>query len=448
MFSKKKTSALLLSAMLCFSGMSISAYAETKTDTGSSQAETSDSETESSETETEAATDEPKEITSGEYTYHIDEEYGGAVITEYEPKEKDVVLPEEIDGNTVVGLDDFLFTQQSGIETVTIPANICHIGASAFYGTSIKEFFVDAGHPMYKTEDGVLFSKDGIALIAYPPEKEGNSYTVPDGTEELYHGCFASCNDLSEINLPDTIIYIDSWAFAYTTVQTLDLPETVTTIDSYAFAYMTRLDNIKIPSQVEYIPSAAFAGCSNLTDVTLNEGLLEIGQGAFAGTSVREIVIPTTVTNIGYCALGYDTNLTTSYSTLVIYGISGSIAQTYATDKDEEYDYKNNFTFIAKTEAQIKEMLGSDSNSDSQENEESAEDSENEAATEKNVIVEKENKTDSEFIWKVVIIALGGVVLCGGICAIAVSAKKNSKKDKKEAKKQDKDINTDTKEKD
>lgn len=435
MFSKKKTTALLLSAMLCFSGMSLSAYAETETDTESSQAETS-------EIETEAATEEPEEITSGEYTYHIDEEYGGAVITEYEPKEKDVVLPKEIDGNTVVGLDDFLFTQQSSIETVTIPANICHIGASAFYGTSIKEFFVDAGHPMYKTVDGVLFSKDGIALVAYPPKKEDKTYTVPDGTEELYHGCFASNTNLSEIDLPDTIIYIDTWAFAYTTVQTLELPETVTDIGSYAFAYMTRLTGIKIPSQVQLIPSAAFAGCSNLTDVTLNDGLLEIGQGAFAGSAVRDIVIPPTVTTIGYCALGYDTNLTTSYSTLVIYGLSGSIAQTYATDKDEEYDYKNNFTFIAKTEAQLKEMLGSDSDGDSQED---AEDSENEAATEKKVIVEKENKTDSEFIWKVVIIALGGVVLCGGICAIAVSAKKNGKKDKKEAKKQDKDINTEEK---
>ncbi|MGN0631584.1 MAG: leucine-rich repeat domain-containing protein [Ruminococcus sp.] len=422
MFSKKKTTALLLSAMLCFSGMSLSAYAETET-TAEAETETTAA---ADDAETEAISEESEEITSGEYTYRIDEEYGGAVITAYEPKEKNVVLPKEIDGNTVVGLGDFLFNEQSGIETVTIPANVCHIGASAFYGTGIKEFFVDEGHPMYKTVDGVLFSKDGIALVAYPPKKEDKSYTVPDGTEELYHGCFAGNTYLAEIDLPDTIIYIDTWAFAYTTVQTLELPETVTEIGVYSFAYMTRLTDIKIPSQVEYIPSAAFAGCSNLDNVLLNDGLLEIGQGAFAGTAVRSIVIPSTVTNIGYCALGYDVNLTTSYSTLVIYGLQGSIAQTYATDKDTEYNYENNFTFIAKTEAQLKEMLseGADSEgeADSSENEASGSEEEN------NVIIEEEKSGNSAFIWKVIIIALGGAVLCGGVCAVAVSSKKNSSK--------------------
>lgn len=409
MFSKKKTSAILLSAMLCFSAMSLSAYAEPET------AET--------ETTAAAASEESEEITSGEFTYRLDEEYGGAVITEYEPKEKNVVLPKEIDGNTVVGLDDFLFTDQSSIETVTIPANVCHIGASAFYGTGIKEFFVEDGHSMYKTEDGVLFSKDGIALVAYPPKKEDTSYTVPDGTEELYHGCFAGNKNITELTLPDTIIYIDTWAFAYTGVQTLELPETVTEIGSYAFAYMTRLTDIKIPSKVELIPGAAFAGCSNLVNVTLNDGLLEIGQSAFAGTAVRSIVIPPTVTNIGYCALGYDVNLTTSYSTLVIYGLEGSIAQTYATDRDEEYDYKNNFTFVAKTESQLKEMLSGGDNSDN--NEESQQETEN-------VVIKEEKSTDSAFVWKVIIIALGGAVLCGGVCAVAVSAKKNGKKEKKD----------------
>lgn len=422
MFSKNKLTALILCGMLSISSMGMTAFAETETKTATTAA--SADTTDETETETEEATEAPEEITSGEYTYHIDEEYGGAVITAYEPKEKDVVLPTEIDGNTVVGLGDFIFNNQSNIETVTIPVNVCHIGASAFFGTSIKEFFVEAAHPMYKAEDGVLFSKDGIAIVAYPPKKADTSYVIPDGVEEIYHGCFASNTNLKELTLPDSLIYIDTWAFAYTIIQELDIPESVTEIGMYSFAYMKRLTDIKLPSQILYIPSATFAGCSNLENVTLNEGLLEIGQGAFAGTAFRSIVIPTTVTNIGYCALGYSEDLTTSYSTLKIYGLSGSIAQTYSKDKDEEYDYENNFTFIAKTADEIKSMLGSESDSGSSSDESSKSE---EKATESSVVVKEEEKSDSAFIWKLVIILLGAVVLCGGIVAVAVSSKKNKK---------------------
>ncbi|MBQ8724501.1 MAG: leucine-rich repeat protein [Oscillospiraceae bacterium] len=401
MLSLRKLSAAVLAGVMCIGCAGMTAYADTE---------------ETTEDATEAAASEPEEITSGEYTYYIDEEYGGAVITKYEPQEADVVLPEEIDGVTVAGLDDFLFTQQDGIETVTIPDNLCHIGASAFYGTSISEFIVSDTHPMYKTEDGVLFSKDGIALVAYPPEKTDTSYTVPDGVEELYHGCFAQNLHLKEVNLPDGLIYIDTWAFAYTLLTELDIPDTVTNIGGYAFAYMTRLTEIETPPELQYVSSATFAGCANLNTVTLNNGLLEIGQSAFAGTAVRDIVIPATVTSIGYCALGYDTNLSTSYSTLVIYGLSGSAAQTYATDKDEEYDYENNFTFIAKTEAQLNAMLSGETEADSSETEEV-----------QVIIEEDDDNTNTQNILKIVLIVLVAGVLCGGVAAVAISSKKNKK---------------------
>lgn len=403
MLSLKKLSAAMLAGIICIGSAGMTAYADTE--------ETTEAVTEASE---------PEEITSGEYTYHIDEEYGGAVITVYEPEEADVVLPEEIDGVTVVGLGDFVFNQQEGIETVTIPDNLCHIGASAFYGTSITEFIVSDTHPMYKTEDGVLFSKDGIAIVAYPPEKTDEAYVIPDGVEEIYHGCFASNTYITELTLPESLIYIDTWAFAYTPIQELVIPDSVTEIGGYACAYMTRLTEIETPPNLSYISSATFAGCANLAKVTLNEGLLEIGQSAFAGTAVRDIVIPTTVTNIGYCALGYDSNLSTSYSTLVIYGLSGSIAQTYCTDRDEEYDYENNFTFVAKTEAQIKALLGE---SDSEEA--ASDESSNEEEVQ--VTVEEEENTNVQNILKIVLIVLGAGVLCGGIGAVAVSSKKKKK---------------------
>ncbi len=402
----RKLAAAIMSGVICMSASGISAFADTEENTEApTEAET-------------AALTTSEEKTSGAFTYHINDEYGGAVITEYTPEEADVTFPEKLDGHTVVGLGDFLFNEQEQIETVTIPDNICHIGASAFYGTSITEFIVSDSHPMYKTEDGVLFSKDGIALVAYPPKKEDKSYVIPETVEELYHGCFASNTYITEVTLPEGLLYVDSWAFAYTTIQELIIPDGVEGIESYACAYMTRLESFKTPANLAYIGSAAFAGCANLTDITLNEGLIEIGQSAFAGTGIRNIVIPTTVTDIGYCALGYDTNLTTSYSTLVIYGVSGSAAQTYASDTDDEYNYENNFTFIAKTDDEIQGMLGiSDDTDDS-----------SEEISESTVIIEEEKQTDTKGVLKVVFIIAGAFVLIGGGVAIVLSSKKSDSK--------------------
>ena len=299
--------------------------------------------------DTEAATEAPEEIRSGEYTYYINEEYGGAVISAYEPDEAEITLPEEIDGNTVVGLENFLFNNQNGIEKVHIPETLRHIGASAFFGTNITEFTVDENNPAYKVEDGVLFSKDGIALVAYPPSKQDASYTVPDGVEELYHGCFASCDYLYELNLPDSIIYVDTWTFAYTPLKELTIPDNVTQISSYACAFMKQLEEVTLSQNLLSIDSAAFAGCNQLMNIEFPQTLVGIGQGAFAGAGMKSVVIPASVEEIGYCAFGYSSDLETFYSTFTLYGLSGSAAETYATDTDEEYGYENNFNFIAKS---------------------------------------------------------------------------------------------------
>lgn len=47
------------------------------------------------------------------------------------------------------------------------------------------------------------------------------------------------------------------------------IPDTVTYIDSYAFDYCLELENVVIPDSVEYIGQFAFADCDNLTSVTI-----------------------------------------------------------------------------------------------------------------------------------------------------------------------------------
>ena len=75
------------------------------------------------------------------------------------------------------------------ISEIYIPTNISEIEERAFTDlTSLGwiEMETSAG---YYTEDGVLFSKDGTCLLAFPPARTGN-YKVPSHVTEIADGAF------------------------------------------------------------------------------------------------------------------------------------------------------------------------------------------------------------------------------------------------------------------
>lgn len=75
------------------------------------------------------------------------------------------------------------------------------------------------------------------------------------------------------------------------------------------FAYNQYIESVVIPGTIEEIPDYAFIGCVNLTSVTLEDGIQSIGNKAFANTGLRELYIPSSVTEVGqgiclYCGIG------------------------------------------------------------------------------------------------------------------------------------------------
>ena len=62
----------------------------------------------------------------------------------------------------------------------------------------------------------------------------------------------------------------------------VNIPETVMSIDSYAFYDCESLTSVTIPETVTSIGKCAFAGCESLTSVNIPKGAL-IDDGAFDG---------------------------------------------------------------------------------------------------------------------------------------------------------------------
>lgn len=77
---------------------------------------------------------------------------------------------------------------------------------------------------MYCVIDGVLYSKDRKTLLYYPPEREGEKYTIPDGVERIFSNAFANTKNLREISFPDSICLIDEQAFLGARFETFKVP--------------------------------------------------------------------------------------------------------------------------------------------------------------------------------------------------------------------------------
>ena len=127
--------------------------------------------------------------------------------------------------------------------------------------------------------------------------------------------------------MDDDITHIGNYAFnKCQQVETIDLPENLETIGKLAFCW-NGLTNVTIPSSVTTIGPSAFDENMRLTDVYISDGVTAIGNGAFADCfNLNSVRIPPSVTMIEKNAFNH------CASRLIIYGETGSVAQTYAEE--------------------------------------------------------------------------------------------------------------------
>lgn len=373
--------------------------------------------------------------TSGDYTYEVDEETLKGYITGYTGKDKEITIPEELDGTVIAGISADTFYNCDTLEKITIPASITEIGESAFYDCdNLKEFAVADDSETYYAKDGVLFRTKDDCLMAYPPAATATSYTVPDGCKELYYAAFGKCNNLEEITLPDSLLYIDDWVFAYDNIDHIAIPDSVVEICDYAFAYCENITEWTLPSSLTYIGNAAFAGCTGMTEVVLPNNLTTIGQAAFSGTGLTEITIPSSVEEIGYSAFGYEADMKTAVKNFVIYGQSGSAAQRYASDSDDTYGYKNSFSFVTVQDAS--KVRGGRDSEDLSDSEEIS------GTTEAAASTDSESKK-SGFNSKYLLLGISGLVLAIGAILVILGLR-SGKKTEPESTESDSESNSDS----
>ena len=238
-------------------------------------------------------------------------------------KDRDIVIPEVIDGYCVTGIatgqkdwrGQYSSDFDTNITSVVIPDSVISIGESAFYNcqnlTSVK----------------IPNSVKSIGWIAFSRCQSLTSVVFLDSVTNIGGSAFSDCTSLTSVVLPDSVTSIGNGAFSgCTSLTSVVLPNSVTSIDGNAFSCCTSLSSVKIPDSVTSIGNRAFYNCQNLTSVKIPNSVTSIGESAFSYCyGLTNIVVPDSVKNIGSKAFENCTGLTSITLPNDIFGFSGDM---------------------------------------------------------------------------------------------------------------------------
>ena len=237
----------------------------------------------------------------------------------------DFVLPSEIDGKRVVAIGSGVFYGYE-MTSVVIPAGVTNMFGATFSSASgLTNITVAADNPAYKSVDGVLYTKDGKTLVAWPRAKGGDAVVAP-GTEYIGDAAFYCNYNLTSVSLPASLKSIGNNAFGYCqneSFTSVTIPASVETIGTEAFGYCSCLSTVNFLGTEGDIDIAATAFIGTPYDAAKPFALIVNDYGSlvgFHGISPENVVISnylegTDLTGIGYAALSawnYDTSSMTN----------------------------------------------------------------------------------------------------------------------------------------
>lgn len=129
----------------------------------------------------------------------------------------------------------------------------------------ITDFEVYDDNPKYISIDGIIYTKDGLILVAVPCGKSG-CIKIHEGVETIKGSAF----DRSAANK-------------------VICPQSLRIIDEYAFRSSVYLTEIVLNEGLQKIKAFAFYDCESLTTTTIPASVEEIGPGAFDSSPMTSL---------------------------------------------------------------------------------------------------------------------------------------------------------------
>ena len=265
-----------------------------------------------------------------------------------------IVIPASVEYNgtvcSVTSIGESAFYDCSGLTSVTIPNSVASIGEYAFYGckgltsVTIGNSVASIGGEAFRGCSGLTSvtipnSVTSIGEYAFDGCSGLTSVSIGNSVTSIGKRAFSGCSGLTSVHISDIAAWCNiDFKDSYTNplnnakhlylngeeVKDLVIPNSVKSIGDYAFEGCKGLTSVTIGNSVESIGYRAFYGCDGLTSVHISDiaawcGIEFVSNSNplyyahhlyLNGKEVQDLVIPNSVTSIGYDAFAYCDGLT------------------------------------------------------------------------------------------------------------------------------------------
>ena len=209
----------------------------------------------------------------------------------------------------VVTVGSYAFQDCKNLVSVALPKSLVDMGMGVFVGCErLKEISVNDGNPKYRSDNGLLCSKDGKVLIC----GVNGHVEIPSGVVCVTNAAFAGLGGLKSITIPLSVKQIKSGAFA----RCWGLGRGVTVIDGCVLNFGSGKCSsvVKYTGDVRIVADDAFFERGDLVSVDVPFCVDVIGEDMFYGcSSLRELSIHRTLRNVVDGAFDTCSSLTTIY---------------------------------------------------------------------------------------------------------------------------------------
>lgn len=268
-----------------------------------------------------------KQVVLGDYVLRYKKVNGKETYTimEYRGEERVIVIPETMDGISVVGIGANAFSAASNslnqnITSITLPDSITTIGKAAFKGLkNLVTLRIPKNVPVLESD--VLASCSSL-----------QSLTLPTNIE-FKEGCLKDVTSLQDLTIigSSTSSYLGK-GMVETLMQllpvshlnVLQIGEGIVRVDENAFSSISiesfTIDEI-VMQDVRYIESGAFKNVK-IQRLQLSDCIESIGLSAFYGTQIETLGFYTTSQNMG--SLNFNALSSASVKNIYIYGSSNN----------------------------------------------------------------------------------------------------------------------------
>lgn len=232
-------------------------------------------------------------IVGGTYDYT---DYGSfATIADYFGTETVLSIPDKVMGLQITGIENSVFYGCSNLAIVMIPGSITNIGGGAFANcTNLTGVYFEGNAP--SIDDSSVFTNSTNVTVYYVPGTTGWAATFAGRPTAPW---LPPAQLAYATNTDDTITvtgYARSNGVVVFPPMINGFP--VKSIGDWAF-YLSSISNILIPGSVTNLGTGAFDACTNITSITIPDSIIGLGTYVFSScSSLTNIVVPNSLASI------------------------------------------------------------------------------------------------------------------------------------------------------